>query len=130
MASDETKTGSYKDLLVWQKGIALVKQVYRVTQRFPGEEKFGLVSQMRRAAVSIPSNLAEGQARRTTPDFINFISNAEGSAAELDTQMIIAVELGYCSADNARDIFGLIVELRKILNALRLSLQKKERMTG
>lgn len=67
------KTQSYKDLIVWQKGIALAKVVYRLTQRFPSAEKFGLIAQMRRAAVSIPSNLAEGQARHTTGEFVQFI---------------------------------------------------------
>jgi len=90
------KAGGYQDLLVWQKGIVLVKRIYQLTKGFPGDEKFGLVSQMRRAAVSVPSNLAEGQARRTTGEFIQFISHAEGSIAELDTQLIIAVELSYC----------------------------------
>lgn len=90
------KINSYEDLLVWQKGITLVKQIYRITEHFPENEKFGLFSQMRRASVSIPSNIAEGQARRTTPDFVKFISIAEGSLAELHTQVIIAFELGYC----------------------------------
>jgi four helix bundle protein len=78
VTSDELKTGGYQDLLVWRKGILLVKHIYRITQHFPSEEKFGLVSQMRRAAVSIPSNIAEGQARHTTREFIQFISHAEG----------------------------------------------------
>ncbi|MGA8407266.1 MAG: four helix bundle protein [Candidatus Acidiferrales bacterium] len=85
--SDERKARDYRDLLVWQKGIALAKKVYEITERFPPAERFGLISQMRRAAVSIPSNLAEGQARRTTGEFVHFISNAEGSAAELDAQL-------------------------------------------
>ena len=84
-------TQNYKDLLVWQKGIVLAKVIYRLTQSLPAEEKFGLVSQMRRAAVSIPSNLAERQARHTTGEFVQFISHAEGSSAELDTQLILAV---------------------------------------
>jgi len=71
-------TQSYKDLVVWQKGIQLAKQIYGLTRAFPNEERFGLTSQMRRAAVSIPSNIAEGQARRTTPEFIQFIAHAEG----------------------------------------------------
>ena len=74
----------------------LAKRIYRITQGFPNEEKFGLVSQMRRAAVSIPSNIAEGQARHTTKEFIQFVSHAEGSVAELDTQLRSGVELGYC----------------------------------
>jgi four helix bundle protein len=72
-------TQNYKDLLVWQKGIALAKTTYNLTKSFAPEERFGLIAQMRRAAVSIPSNIAEGQARRTTGEFVQFISNAEGS---------------------------------------------------
>jgi four helix bundle protein len=119
VTSDELKTSGYKDLLVWQKGIALVKQVYRITGVFPAEEKSGLVSQMRRAAVSIPSNLAEGQARHTKGEFVQFISHAEGSVAELDTQLIIAVQLSYCTQAQADSAFELLSELRRMLNALR-----------
>jgi four helix bundle protein len=122
---EEFKTNSYQDLKVWQKGIALVKLVYRLTEDFPAGERFGLMSQMRRAAVSIPSNIAEGQARRTTGEFIQFISHAEGSVAELDTQLVIAVELGYCDAPEAEAAFALMLELRKMLNALRRSLMRK-----
>jgi four helix bundle protein len=100
--SEAQKTNSYKDLIVWQKWITLVKRVYQITQTFPSEEKFGLVSQMRRASVSIPSNIAEGQARHTTGEFVRFISNAEGSVAELDTQLIIAIELGFCAQSELR----------------------------
>src|ERR1700736_4302743 len=89
----QKKAQNYKDLVVWQKGIALAKAIYKLTSRFPSEEKFGIVAQMRRAAVSIPSNIAEGQARHTTGEFIQFISHAEGSVAELNTQLILAVEL-------------------------------------
>jgi four helix bundle protein len=119
VTSDEIKTSGYKDLLVWQKGIALVKQVYRITSVFPAEEKFGLVSQMRRAAVSIPSNIAEGQARHTKGEFIQFISHAEGSVAELDTQLIISIQLSYCPQAQAESAFELLSELRRMLNALR-----------
>jgi four helix bundle protein len=90
---ENRKTQDYKDLVVWQKGIALAKLIYRLTQSFPSAGKFGLVAQMRRAAVSIPSNLAKGQARRTTGEFVQFISHAEGSVAELDTQLILSIEL-------------------------------------
>jgi four helix bundle protein len=103
----------------------LVKQIYQLTQRFPPEEKFGLVSQMRRAAVSIPSNIAEGQARHTTNEFIQFISHAEGSTAELHTQLIIAIELGYCSKSDTQDAFALASEVKRMLIALRRKLQKQ-----
>lgn len=119
------KAASYKDLIVWQKSIRLVKAVYVLTHDFPSDERFGLVSQMRRAAVSIPSNIAEGQARRTTPDFIRFISNSEGSAAELETQLIISVELEFSSLEQAREQFELLDEIRRMLNALRRTLTNK-----
>src|SRR5262249_16555781 len=122
---EEPKPCGYKDLLVWQKGIKLVKQIYELTSVFPAEEKYGLVSQMRRAAVSIPSNIAEGQARHTTGEFVQFVSHAEGSVAELDTQLIIAIELGYCPEPKTQVAFALILELRKMLNALRRKLEKQ-----
>jgi four helix bundle protein len=119
-------TRSYKDLLVWQKAISLAKLIYRLTHTFPSAEKFGLVAQMRRAAVSIPSNIAEGQARHTTGEFIQFISHAEGSVAELDTQLTLSIELKFCSTSAADPAFGLIGELRRMLNALRRKLTARE----
>ena len=119
---DEERTREFRDLLVWQKGMELVKAIYAISQGFPAEEKFGLVAQMRRCAVSVPSNIAEGQARHTTGEFIQFISHAEGSLAELYTQLRRAVELGFCSEPEATAPFGLIEELRKMLNALRRKL--------
>jgi four helix bundle protein len=118
-------TRSYKDLVVWQKGIALAKLVYQLTKNFPSEEKFGLLAQMRRAAVSIPSNIAEGQARHTTGEFIQFISHAEGSLAELDTQLILSIELKFCRDVGAEAAFELIAELRRMLNVLRRKLASR-----
>ena len=115
-------TRSYKDLVVWQKGIALAKLVYQLTKNFPSEEKFGRVAQMRRAAVSIPSNIVEGQARHTTGEFIQFISHAEGSVAELDTQLILSIELKLCRDVGAKAAFEMIAELRRMLNVLRRKL--------
>jgi four helix bundle protein len=117
------KPQSYRDLVVWQKSIELAKQLYQLTSRFPIEEKFGLISQMRRAAVSVPSNIAEGQARNTTGEFIQFISHAEGSAAELDTQLLLSVELGLVKQTDASASFALIEEIRRMLNGLRRSLR-------
>ena len=119
------KVESYRDLLVWQKGISLVKSIYQLGQRFPADERFGLTAQIRRAAVSTPSNIAEGQARHTTREFIHFISNAEGSVAEVDTQLVIAVELGFCTSSEVQSLFGMIDEERKMLNGLRRKLQDK-----
>jgi four helix bundle protein len=118
------KARSFKDLLVWQKGMALAKGIYGITRPFPNEEKFGLVSQMRRAAVSIPSNIAEGQARHTTKEFIQFIYHAEGSVAELETQLMLAVDLGYCVPRQVEEAFRLISDLRNMLNALRRTLSR------
>src|SRR3981081_1621826 len=98
----EKKTQNYKDLVVWQKGISLAKATYQLTTKFPGEEKFELVSQMRRAAISIPSNIAEGQARHTTGEFVQFISHAEGSTAELETQLILSIELGFAETKSTK----------------------------
>lgn len=116
---ENPKAEGYRDLLVWQKGIAVAKLTYALTRTFPSEEKFGLVSQMRRASVSISSNIAEGQARHTTGEFIQFISHAEGSVAELDTQLHLAVELGFATPQQAAPCFELLGELRRMLNGLR-----------
>ena len=118
----DKKTQSYKDLVVWQKGITLAKLVYTITAEFPAEEKFGLTSQMRRGAVSIPSNIAEGQARHTTGEFTQFISHAEGSLAELNTQLILGVELTFCSKPAADPAFRIMEDLRRMLNGLRRKL--------
>ena len=114
----------YKDLHVWQKGMELAKQVYLLTNRFPSEEKFGLISQMRRAAVSVPSNIAEGQARNTTGEFVQFLSHAEGSAAELDTQLRLSMALGYCVVEDLSEVFQLLTDVQKMLKRLRQSLTK------
>ena len=118
------KVGGFKDLLVWRKGIQLVKEIHKLTGPFPADEKFGLVSQMRRAAVSIPSNIAEGQARKTTGEFIQFLSHAEGSLAELDTHLVLAVELGYSKTSQAAPATELVSELKRMLNGLRRTLLK------
>ncbi len=123
-----SKPQSYRDLLVWQKGIELAKLLYPLTATLPPEERFGLVSQIRRAAVSVPSNITEGQARHTTGEFAQFISHAEGSVAELDTQLYLSVELGLVTAEQATPSFGLIGDLRRMLNALRRSLSGESRL--
>ena len=84
---------SFKQLIVWQKAINLVKEIYKATNHFPNSELYGLVSQMRRSAVSIPSNIAEGKKRKTRKDFVQFLRIADGSASELETQIIISKDL-------------------------------------
>jgi four helix bundle protein len=113
------KIRSYRDLLIWQKGMALAKQIYAMTRTFPGDERFGLTAQMRRAVVSVPSNIAEGQARRGRREFVQFLSHAEGSLAELDTQLTLAVELGYCRPSDADGIVATVAELQKMMASLR-----------
>jgi len=112
----------YKDLHVSQKAMELAKQIYLLTSRFPSEEKFGLVSQLRRAAVSVPSNIAEGQARNTTGEYVQFLSHAEGSTAELDTQLRLSIELGYCISADVEVAFRLVTDVQKMLKRLRYSL--------
>jgi four helix bundle protein len=123
---NSNNTRSYKDLVVWQKSIDLAKLTYELTRNFPVVEKFGLIAQMRRAAVSIPSNIAEGQARHTTGEFIQSISHAEGSVAELDTQLVLSVELKFCAKPAAEPVFVLILEVRRMLNALRRRLSARQ----
>jgi four helix bundle protein len=110
----------YRDLLVWQKAIALVTDIYRLTQSFPREELYGLTSQIRRAAVSIPSNIAEGQGRLTRGEFRQFLGQARGSYAELETQLIIAQNLGYMP--DPVDSFDHLAEVGRLLNGLLSSL--------
>jgi four helix bundle protein len=116
---------NFKDLLVWQRGMELAKTIYEMTRRFPSDERYGLVAQMRRCAVSIPSNLAEGQARHTTGEFIQFISHSEGSLAELETQLRLSVEISYCSAAETENTLAFMEELRKMLNSLRRRLSAR-----
>jgi four helix bundle protein len=118
-----TKIRDYKDLLVWQKGIALAKDIYQFTRTFPAEEKFGLISQMRRAAVSIPSNIAEGHARNTRGEYMQSLSYAEGSLAELDTQIRISMELGFCLPERSTKLLVHVLELQKMLKSLRAKLK-------
>ncbi len=111
----------YKNLLVWQKAIALVTQIYVVTRSFPREELYGLTSQIRRAAVSIPSNIAEGQARLTPGEFRQFLGIAKGSLAELDTQLMIAENLGYLTETDR--LFDQVAEVGRMLSGLLRSCQ-------
>ena len=113
---------SYRDLLIWQQGMALAKQIYAMTRTFPGDERFGLTAQMRRAVVSVPSNIAEGQARHGRREFVQFLSHAEGSLAELDTQLTLAVELGYCRPSDADGSVATVAELQKMMASLRRKL--------
>lgn len=109
---------SYRDLKVWRRGIDLVKSVYALIAKFPKYENYGLADQLRRSSISIPSNIAEGAARQHTGEFKQFLHIALGSAAEVDTQIVIASELGYITQQEAESITEAIVEIRKMTFAL------------
>lgn len=109
---------SYKELTVWQKSIELVLEIYRLTDEFPKSELYGLTSQMRRAAVSVPSNIAEGYSRKHRQEYIQFVKVAFGSGAELETQVIIAKKLGLAGESEFRLAENLLNEVMKMLNKL------------
>ena len=121
--ANEKSVRRHHDLKVWQVSIQLVKKIYVVTTAFPNEETYGLVSQMRRAAISIPSNIAEGAARGGTKEFIHFLGVARGSLSELETQLYISRELGYVT--NAQDVDSQIEEIFRLLGGLISSLKDK-----
>ncbi len=114
---------SYRDLIAWQKGMALVVEIYKVTSQFPKEEMYGLVSQMRRAAVSIPSNIAEGQGRGSTGEFVLFLGHARGSLYEVETQILAAKTIGFIQNDKADELLGKTAEVGRVLNGLIASLR-------
>jgi four helix bundle protein len=120
----------YKDLIAWQKAMRLVTCVYSVTDSFPRRELFGLTSQLRRAAVSVPSNIAEGQARFSHKEFVHFLRNARGSLAEVETQLLIARDLQYLNASEAAQISVDVNEVSRILVALTSAIQAKIAMEG
>ena len=117
--------GHFKQLSVWRKGIDLVDAIYSATAAFPKDELYGLCSQMRRAAVSVPSNIAEGQARHSHKDFIRFLRMTRGSIAELQTQLVIAGRREYLSRDSVRRLWKEGDEVNKIVNGLIAATQKQ-----
>jgi four helix bundle protein len=112
------KIYSYKDLIVWQKSFNLSIAVYRITKVFPKNEMYGLTSQIRRCAVSIPSNIAEGYTRHRKLEFLQFLQIAFASGAELETQLLIAKEIDYVSTEDFQRIGSLLLEVQKMLNSL------------
>ncbi|HYX70612.1 MAG TPA: four helix bundle protein [Terriglobales bacterium] len=113
---------SYRDLIAWQKSIDLVADIYRATQPFPKDELYGLVSQLRRAAVSVPSNIAEGQGRKSQAEFRHFLHNSSGSLMEVETQLTIARRLGYITSDCESELLRRTNEIGRIINGLLSSL--------
>jgi four helix bundle protein len=115
---------SFHDLVAWQKAMELVTEIYKVSQKFPKEEMFGLTSQIRRAAVSIPSNIAEGRGKSSTGEFQQFLYHARGSLAEVETQLLIAINLGYLEKAGVSHITELIARVGKILHGLLSAIKK------
>ncbi len=111
-------SGSYRDLQVWQKAMELVFCIYEITQDFPKHELYGLTRQLRRAAVSVPSNIAEGKGRSSDKDWCVFLYHARGSLHELETQLLIASHLGYLQSAEAQRINHQVAEIARMLNGL------------
>jgi four helix bundle protein len=120
----KTPVKSYRDLIVWKKSVELVEDVYILTNGFSSSEKFGLTSQMRRSAVSIPSNIAEGWGRKRTGNYVQFLGIASGSLAELATQLEISFRLGYCGLERRNVLENKMNELSKMLFVLIRKLEK------
>jgi four helix bundle protein len=118
---------SYRDLVAWQKSMTLVKEVYNLTKAFPKEEQFGLTSQLKRAVISVPSNIAEGSSKKSTADFIRFLNISYGSLAEVGTQIEIAEMLNFINKQE--EIYKLIDEVEKIISGLINSLAKKTQLS-
>jgi len=121
---------TYRELLVWQKAKALAVHIYRATEQFPKAETYGLTSQIRRAAVSVASNIAEGQGRLTSGEFLHFLGQARGSLLELDTQIAIALDLMYFKPDQYEILDSEIYQVLGLLNRLIESLRKGRGQPG
>jgi len=121
---------TYRDLVDWRKAISLVTEIYRCTQLFPRQETYGLISQLRRAAVSVPSNIAEGHARLTTGEYRQFLGHALGSLVEIETQLVISENLTYLAPAETNELMMRTDEIGKMLNAMLRSLSAKARSRG
>ncbi|MDB0040801.1 four helix bundle protein [Algibacter sp.] len=109
---------SYRDLIVWQKSMDVVTLIYKLVKQFPNDEKFGLISQIKRSSVSVPSNIADGYGRNYTKDYIRFLNIARGSLYEMQTQLQVALNLDFIVEEDLNEINSLSVEVEKMLNSL------------
>ena len=125
METSKVPAKNYRELLVWQEGITLAKTIYQLAEKFPRTETYALSDQLRRAVVSVPSNIAEGQARKLPGEFRHFLHIALGSLAEVDTQLVLACEFGYLTKDDLSCTESQIQELRKKLYSLINSLSAR-----
>ena len=121
----ESSIKSHRDLIAWQKAMNLTEKVYDLARSFPKEEIYGLTSQIRRCAVSIPANIAEGQGRRSKKEFQQFLGHARGSLLELDTHLELALRFGYINSESHQNILPQLQEVGRILNGLLRSLDEK-----
>lgn len=117
---------SHRDLIAWRKAIALVSEIYNITTQFPKHELYGLTSQIRRAAVSVASNIAEGHGRTTSGEFMQFLGQARGSLCEIATQIVIGRELRYIDSQQEVDLIARVDELGRILNGLIESIRSRK----
>ncbi len=122
-----TPIRTFKDLLVWQKAMDLSVEVYRLTENYPGHERYGLCTEARKTARSVPYNIAEGHKRGSTAEYIRFLGIAAGSGSELETQLLMADRLGYHQRNDAEKVFELRAEVERMLDALIRSLKSKVR---
>ena len=118
---------SYKDLIAWQKSMDLVEAVYKLSALFPRDERFGLTAQIRKAAVSAPSNIAEGYSRRSRSDYVHFLDIALGSANEVETQALVAIRLRFVAEAQAKAVLDLAPEVQRILGGLISRLEGSDR---
>ena len=116
---------NYKELQVWQKSYKLCLEIYSITKGFPKDEQYGLTSQIRRASVSLPSNIAEGYGRKTTPDYLRSLYIAYGSCCELETQILLSGDLGYIKDTNRKELLAKIGDVERMLKALIKALENK-----
>jgi four helix bundle protein len=120
----------FRDLRVWEASMALAEVVYDLAASFPAEERFGLAAQLKRAAVSVPSCIAEGNARASTMDYLRFLSMAKGSLAEMQTQILLAARLGFVDSSRAEAVLGSTTSVSFLLQSLRKSLRERLRQTN
>lgn len=126
--SEEIKT--HKDLKIWQRSVALVTRVYAITEMFPKSEMWGLTNKIRRASVSVPSNIAEGSGRRSDKELVQFLHIASGSLAELETQFIIANNLGFIANNEYSEVEQEIQEIIRMISAMSKSIMNKQHSYG
>ena len=116
------KIQSYKELIVWQKAMDMVADVYKLTKNLPKEELFALTNQIRRAAISVPSNIAEGYGRQSKKEYLQFLSIANGSVCEIETQLLLCVKIGYLSEERINDTIQTLTEIGKMLFTMKQKL--------